>query len=261
MENNFLAVNKGYLGLGLKSIDLLIVSQIDEFKRNGCECYVTNEQFSDMFGESVSTIKRALDRLEELNILKRDTTVVSGFGRANKQRVLSINNLNKWKVQNEPSINTMEGSNVDNGRFKNDEWKVHNDPIKDNLKDNLKENLSIEERVFNSEEEELSKLKRELEDFTTERLKELLRRFELGKTDTKNHGYKILKKDFGIESKLDKNLGKIIKDILERRDYINRQLEAMKYNPIPEYSHTPAEYKKKTKPMSEHLKKATVDLW
>ena len=71
MDNNFLAVNKDQFSMGLKSIDLLIIAQIEEFKRNGCECYMTNEQFSDMFGESISTIKRALSSLETKGIIKK----------------------------------------------------------------------------------------------------------------------------------------------------------------------------------------------
>lgn len=98
MENKFLAVNKNYFHMGLKSIDLLIISQIEEFKRNSCECYVTNEQLADMFGESKDTIKRALTRLEKQNVIKRNTTVVKGNGRANKQRTLSVNPVAQWKI-------------------------------------------------------------------------------------------------------------------------------------------------------------------
>ena len=38
MENKFLAINKKYFNLGLKSIDIMILAQIDEFSRNNCEC-------------------------------------------------------------------------------------------------------------------------------------------------------------------------------------------------------------------------------
>lgn len=113
MNNKFLAVNKQYFNYKLKSIDLLIIAQIEEFQRNNCDCYITNEQLSNMFGESESTIKRSLDKLEELNIINRKTSFVTGNGRSNKQRVIKLNNLNKWKVQKD----TMEGSNVDDGRF------------------------------------------------------------------------------------------------------------------------------------------------
>lgn len=162
----FLQVNKDYMGLGLKSVDLLIVSQIEEFTRNGNQCYVTNKQFSDMFGESESSIKRAIDKLVKVDIIHRDTVFVQGNGRANKQRVLNINNRKKWKVQNEPTITEckvqndltkkmegsnfeMEGSKSDDGRFKNGQWKGQNDPIKDNkninkikIKDNSNFNLN-----------------------------------------------------------------------------------------------------------------------
>lgn len=141
---SFLAVNKDYLGLGLKSVDLLLISQIEEFERSGLKCIISNKRFADMLGESESTIKRAIDKLEDLEIIKRDTSFIEGNGRANKQRVLGMNKRTQWKVHNEPTKdteNTMEGSNVDDGRFKSYEWKVQNDPIKDNIKDNIKENI------------------------------------------------------------------------------------------------------------------------
>ena len=135
--DSFLAVNKEYFKMGLKSVDILIISQIEEFERNKCTCYITNKQFSEMFGESESTIKRAIDKLEDMGIIKRNTYFIEGNGRANKQRVLSLNNSGKWKVQNEPT-KIMEGSNIDNGRFKSEEWKVHNEPIKENKNKNKK---------------------------------------------------------------------------------------------------------------------------
>ena len=33
----FLQINKDYMGLGLKSVDLLIISQVEEFERNECQ--------------------------------------------------------------------------------------------------------------------------------------------------------------------------------------------------------------------------------
>lgn len=151
MDNNFLAINKDYLNYDLKSIDILIIAQIEEFDRNKNFCHLSNQQFAEMFGESKSTIKRTIDKLEKLNIIKRQTTFIKNNGRGNKQRILSLNNRSKWKVQNEPTINNgksimnppskMEGSNVDNGRSKNTQWKVQNDPIKDNIKDNIKYNI------------------------------------------------------------------------------------------------------------------------
>ena len=117
MDNIFLAVDKRYFNSGLKSIEMMIASQIEEFERNGKQCYLTNKQFAEMLGESESTIKRELDKLEGLNVISRDTKTVKGNGRANKQRTISINEIDKWKVQIEPGSNAMVGSNVDNGRL------------------------------------------------------------------------------------------------------------------------------------------------
>ena len=153
MENNFLAINKDYFRMGLKSVDIMLISQVEEYQRNNCKCYVTNKQFSEMFGESESTIKRAIDKLEEMNILNRNTVFIEGNGRGTKQRVVSINKRSKWKVQNEPT-KTMEGSNSDNGRFKNEEWKVHNEPIKEKEKDNIKDNLKENENELSPKGEE-----------------------------------------------------------------------------------------------------------
>ena len=90
MTNNFLAIDKKYLNKQLKSMDILIIAQIEEFHRNGHECYITNKQFSDMFGESESTVKRSLDKLEELQMIKRDTVFVIGNSRSNRQRILTL---------------------------------------------------------------------------------------------------------------------------------------------------------------------------
>lgn len=98
-NDTFLAVNKEYFGVKLKSIDILIVAHIDEFQRNGRQCYITNRQFADILGESESSIKRSIDKLEELNVINRHTAFIKGNGRANKQRILFVNDRNKWKTR------------------------------------------------------------------------------------------------------------------------------------------------------------------
>ena len=100
MENKFLTVNKDYFGLGLKSLDLLIIAQVDEFQRNKYPCYVTNDQFSYMFGASVATIMRSLEKLERLNIIIRKTKYVEENGRGNRQRILVLNKLDAWNKIN-----------------------------------------------------------------------------------------------------------------------------------------------------------------
>ena len=164
MDNNFLAVNKNYFSMGLKSIDLLIIAQIQEFKRNGCECYMTNEQFSDLFGESVNTIKRSIKKLEQQKIINRSTSFIEGNGRSNRQRILSLNPRTQWKAQNGPTINNgrpimgsplMEGSNIDDGRLKSEEWKAHNEPIKDNIKENIKDKYNYDYLFVNVDDDDM----------------------------------------------------------------------------------------------------------
>lgn len=134
-EPTFIKVKDDYqgLGIGLKSIDLLIMCKIEGFQQSGLECYMTNEQFSNLFGESVSTVKRSLDKLEEMNIIHRRTSKVQSNGKVKKQRVLIFNGKERWKVQNEPLSGSSTGSNVDEERFKNDENEVQNEPIVDYL--------------------------------------------------------------------------------------------------------------------------------
>lgn len=141
MTNTFLAINKKYLNLGLKSIDILIIAQIEEFERTNRQCYITNKQFSELFGESESTIKRSIDKLSEFNIISRHNTFIEGNGRSNKLRTLSLRSRKEWKGQIDPS--KMEGSKNDNGRFKTEEWKGHNEPIKEKKKEKIKEILKL----------------------------------------------------------------------------------------------------------------------
>lgn len=134
---SFLQVDKDLLGKGLKSIDVLILAQVKEFERNKCECFLTNEQFAEMFGESVSTIKRSLDKLENMKLIKRDTKYIDGNGRANRQRVIKSGKSKK----NPPK--KMVGSKSDNGRFKDEEWSGQDEPIKDKEKEKEKINNSL----------------------------------------------------------------------------------------------------------------------
>ena len=145
IEHKFLAVSKQYLDIGLKSIDIMIIAQIEEFERNNCKCYMTNKQFANILRESESTVKRSIQKLEKLNVITRYTTTIAGNGKTTKQRVLSLNKYEDWKGQIEPT--KMVRSNISNGRVKNDKWEGHNDLIKDNIKDKEKDNVITEEKI------------------------------------------------------------------------------------------------------------------
>lgn len=92
MNTNFLMVSKEYFNKGLKPLEILILSQITEFVRNDCECYVTNQQFAEAFSVTQPTVDKALDKLEKLNLIRRVTKVVSGNGQASKMRVIHLVN-------------------------------------------------------------------------------------------------------------------------------------------------------------------------
>ena len=91
MNNLFLAVNKSYLNTDLQPIDILILSQIAEFQRNQCDCLLTNEQFSKMFGTTLYAVKTSLDKLENQKYITRSVSFTGGRGRANKQRLIKLN--------------------------------------------------------------------------------------------------------------------------------------------------------------------------
>ena len=146
---SFLQVDKDLLGKGLKSIDVLILAQVKEFERNKCECFLTNEQFAEMFGESVSTIKRSLDKLEDMKLIKRDTKYIDGNGRANRQRVIKSGKSKK----NPPK--KMVGSKSDDGRFNSEEWSGQDEPIKEKEKEKEKINNSLRSSSAYAEFEKL----------------------------------------------------------------------------------------------------------
>ncbi len=88
----FLKVNKKYLNSNLKPLEILILSQIEEFINNGCDCYLTNKQFADMFNAGTATVARTIDSLVESGYIIRQTKVISNRGQASKMRQLLLVN-------------------------------------------------------------------------------------------------------------------------------------------------------------------------
>lgn len=87
-EYVWLSINEGYFGRGLKPLEILILSQIDEYINNENECYVTDEQFSTYFNVSTATIKRTLNKLEKKDYIKQN------IDKKNKKRTLTHGD--KW---------------------------------------------------------------------------------------------------------------------------------------------------------------------
>ena len=74
----------------MKAAEILIISQIEEFVRNGHECYVTDNYWMNLAGIKKSAIGKALQRLEDRKIIIRDTRTVVGNGKANKRRIIRL---------------------------------------------------------------------------------------------------------------------------------------------------------------------------
>jgi DNA-binding MarR family transcriptional regulator len=164
--NGNLMVSKGLYSTGLNTTEMMIISQIEEFERNGNECFVTNQQFADWFGVSTKTIERTLDKLEENNYIKRETKTVNTNGRKSKIRKIktvegtvkltqayddlegegtvkmTVASDGRYRqiVQKEPSI-CPEGSVNLSGRYR------QNDAIKEKIKEKEKEKIKITEEA------------------------------------------------------------------------------------------------------------------
>lgn len=123
----YLQINKAYFGKGLKPIDLLIISQIEEFERNGRTCYMTNEQFMHITGASRSTVKEHLDYLDAMHIIIRHTEKDVRNGLVYKKRVISLGRNYQYVIS---EINNTE---------------VEKRPIKNKENNNEKINLYLEE--------------------------------------------------------------------------------------------------------------------
>lgn len=91
----FLRVNKKHFNNKLKPLEILIVSQVEEFNRNNRDCYLTNKQFAEMFCVGVATVARTIDSLVESGYLKRSTQLINDNGQASRQRKLSVVHLTK----------------------------------------------------------------------------------------------------------------------------------------------------------------------
>lgn len=91
----FLKVNKNYFNGKLKPLEILILSQIEEFNRNNRDCYLTNKQFAEMFCVGTATVARTIDSLVESGYLKRTTQVINDNGQASRQRKLIVAHITR----------------------------------------------------------------------------------------------------------------------------------------------------------------------
>lgn len=233
--DNFLAVENKNLGLGLKSLDILILSKISSFIRNGKSCYISNKKLSELFGESESTVKRSLDRLESKGIIKRQTSTVSGNGRANKRRYITLNDRGEWDVKDPCAEECSDDAEVSvslpiadevilnpatcDGRFTEDVCEVHNEPILDKGEEKyIKEKYTDAEAsccadAHSAPAETIEEEKRELEELSDDELAEL---FSL--VDEGAKPFEELERAFHLSKATGKSLEKAVTEVVVARE-------------------------------------------
>ena len=134
----FLKVSKNryFDNKDLSPIDMLILSQIEEFERNEKSCFMASKTFASNFNVSEETINRSIKKLVGMQYINSTSHNEHKDGKIQTTRELSI-------IKNKTS-NQNDNSQDENASCQNDELLTcQNDSQKDNyiLKDNLKENI------------------------------------------------------------------------------------------------------------------------
>lgn len=88
----YIWVNKEYFEIGLAPLDILILSHIEEETAHKRCCELTNNDFADMFSETLYAVKKSLAKLRDREFILQDTRCLSGVGKATKKRYLVANN-------------------------------------------------------------------------------------------------------------------------------------------------------------------------
>lgn len=92
IPRKYMWVNRKYFNTGLKPLDILILSRIEEETTHGRCCKLTNDEFSKMFGETLYAIKASISKLKKKELVTQKISYLSGNGKTTKQRYLVLNN-------------------------------------------------------------------------------------------------------------------------------------------------------------------------
>ena len=101
--SKFLKVEDDLFEKGLTANEVLILAKVRQFTENKRECYMTNQQFADWLNVSKPTIDNALNKLEKLGLIVRNTRVVSDLGQVTRQRVISLSGNKQTTVTKKPA--------------------------------------------------------------------------------------------------------------------------------------------------------------
>ena len=89
--SKFLKVEDDLFEKGLTANEVLILAKVRQFTENKRDCFMTNQQFAEWLNVSKPTIDNALNKLEKLGLIIRNTHVVSNLGQVTRQRVIKLN--------------------------------------------------------------------------------------------------------------------------------------------------------------------------
>lgn len=147
-EEAFLKVYKSWYAIeDLSTLQIFIGATVEEFQRNGKDCYITDATFAKDFHTSEKTISRAIKDMCDKGILTKEVRTVA----SRRVRTLKVQR-DKMTVSEEVkgSICPSESVNLSNPDGQND-FKKENIKEKENIKDGELTFCSIEDanRIVN----------------------------------------------------------------------------------------------------------------
>lgn len=171
MENKkelFLKVSKNryFDNKDLSPLDMLILSQIEEFERNKKSCYMASKTFASNFNVSEETINRSIKKLVNMNYISSTLNNEHKDGKIQTTRQLSIVKKDVTCQNDNTQSKTSENVTYQNDELltcQNDSQK-DNYLLKDNIKDNKKDNNNneqIEKDKYTKEEYHIPKIETE----------------------------------------------------------------------------------------------------
>lgn len=153
----FLKVSKNryFDNKDLSPIDMLILSQIEEFERNEKSCFMASKTFASNFNVSEETINRSIKKLVGMQYINSTSHNEHKDGKIQTIRELSI-------IKNKTS-NQNDNSQDENASCQNDSQK-DNYILKDNLKENIKDNNNeqIEKDKYTEDNIHIPKIEEEI---------------------------------------------------------------------------------------------------
>ena len=125
----FLKVSKNryFDNKDLSPIDMLILSQVEEFERNEKSCYMASKTFASNFNVSEETINRSIKKLVSMQYINSTLNNEHKDGKIQTTRQLSIVKKD-MSCQNDELLSCQNDSQKDNYLLK--------DKLKENKKDN-----------------------------------------------------------------------------------------------------------------------------